>query len=217
MLVRRTTVAVVIGLLLSASGCGAGNAPSRPESGGAPTSSATTPAPNSPSPAQPPGPASPPRTPPNRATGASITAALARATHVTDLGNVTDDTPSCASRTVPDDTACIQLITTDTVSVYEFPNETVADAWATAMSWNDEDACRVGYLTLVWTTRNQQRTPVTTRDQLCSLTQSTVPASGTPAPWFPASDATVTIEPTPTLPMAMHGRLPGAQTREGNP
>lgn len=174
MLVRRTTAAVVIGLVLTASGCGGDNAPSHPESGAATTPPVTTPGPNSPSPAQPLAPASPPRTPPNRATAASVTAALARATHVTDLGNVTDDTPSCASRTAPDDTTCIQLITTDTVSVYEFPNETAADAWATAMSWNDEDACRVGYLTLTWTTRDQQRTPIATREQLCSLTQSMV-------------------------------------------
>lgn len=173
MLVRRTTAAVVLGLVLTSSGCG-DNAPSHPESGGATTASATTPAPNSPSPPQPPGPATPPRTPPNRATAASITAALARATHVTDLGNVTDDTSSCASRTAPDGTTCIQLITTDTVSVYEFPNGTAAATWATAMSLDDETSCQVGYLALTWTTRNQHRTPLATRDQLCGLTQSMV-------------------------------------------
>ncbi|NUS54786.1 MAG: hypothetical protein HOV66_07970 [Streptomycetaceae bacterium] len=174
MLVRRTTAAVVLGLVLTTSGCGGDNAPSRPDSGAATPPSATTPTPNSPSPPQPPGPASPLRTPPNRATAASVTAALARATHVTDLGNVTDDTPSCPSQAAPDDTTCIQLITTDTVSVYEFANETAAATWGTAMSLNNEDACQIGYLTLTWTTRNQQRTPVTTRDQLCGLTQSMV-------------------------------------------
>ncbi|MGR7002416.1 hypothetical protein ACU686_37740 [Yinghuangia aomiensis] len=174
MLVRRTTAAVVLALVLTTSACGGDNAPSHPQSGGATTSSATTPAPISPAPPQPPGPASPPRTPPDRATAASITAALARATHVPDLGNVTDDTPSCASQAAPDDTTCIQLVTSDTVSVYEFPNETAAATWATAMSLNDEDSCRVGYLTLTWTTRDQQQTPLATRDQLCGLTQSMV-------------------------------------------
>ncbi|GAA4960548.1 hypothetical protein GCM10023205_24820 [Yinghuangia aomiensis] len=62
------------------------------------------------------------------------------------------------------------------MSVYEFPNETAAEAWTTAMSWNDEDVCRVGYLTLTWTTCDQQRTPIATREQLCGLTQSMAPA-----------------------------------------
>lgn len=172
---RRTTAAVVVGLVLTASGCGGDESPSRPGPGGATTSPTTTPAAKTSSPPQPTGTDSPPRTPPQRATAASIAAALARATGVADLGNVTDDTPSCASRKAPgSDAACIELITTDTVSVYEFPDESAAAEWGAAMSWNDEDACRVGYLTLTWTTRDQHRTPAAARERLCGLTQSMV-------------------------------------------
>jgi len=57
-------------------------------------------------------------------TAAGVADALAEATGVTTLGNPTDNTGGCDG-----DGGCEQLITTDTVSIYQFADAAVAKRW----------------------------------------------------------------------------------------
>lgn len=56
---------------------------------------------------------------------------LADATGVTTLGHPTDNTSACATGKSKND--CTQLITTDTVSIYQFPSAEVAAHWVATM------------------------------------------------------------------------------------
>jgi Flp pilus assembly protein TadD len=92
---------------------------------------------------------------------------LADATGVTDLGNPTDNTSGCASK---DGNGCEQLITTDTVSVYEFKTTAVSAHWVKTMKVNG-DWRQVGRFALAWTARDQKLTSDERRDELTKAMQ----------------------------------------------
>ncbi|ATL31249.1 hypothetical protein [Streptomyces formicae] len=72
---------------------------------------------------------------PTGPTAKQAAAQLAEATSVTTLGEPTDNTGSCSNKAAgkePSPKDCSQLITTDTVSLYEFPSVKVADQWTTS-------------------------------------------------------------------------------------
>ncbi|MFF9312161.1 hypothetical protein ACF1BS_14745 [Streptomyces sp. NPDC014748] len=87
---------------------------------------------------------------------------LADATGVTDLGNPTDNTGNCKNDSEWD---CKQLITTDTVSIYEFPSDKVAAHWVKAMKASG-DWRQVGRFALAWTARDQGLTSDERRAEL---------------------------------------------------
>lgn len=76
---------------------------------------------------------------------------LADATHVKSLGDVKDNTSGCAGKN-----GCRQLITTNTVSIYEFPDTKVADHWTKTMRRTNETWTQVDRFALSWTARNQE-------------------------------------------------------------
>ncbi|MFE7403207.1 hypothetical protein [Streptomyces sp. NPDC057557] len=80
---------------------------------------------------------------------------LADATGVTTLGHPTDNTSACATGKSKND--CTQLITTDTVSIYQFPSAEVAAHWVATMKkqgdWRQADS-----FALAWTARDQKLT-----------------------------------------------------------
>lgn len=70
-------------------------------------------------------------------TAKTAVAGLADATGVTTLGDPQDNTDSCSNKAAgkdPHANDCAQLITTDTVSVYEFEKSAVAATWVKGMS-----------------------------------------------------------------------------------
>ncbi|MFG2613904.1 hypothetical protein [Streptomyces anulatus] len=70
-------------------------------------------------------------------------AGLADATGVTTLGDPQDNTDSCSNKAAgkdPHANDCAQLITTDTVSVYEFEKSAFAATWVKGMSKASPDA-----------------------------------------------------------------------------
>lgn len=87
---------------------------------------------------------------------------LAAATGVTDLGNPTDNSSGCASK---DGKGCTQLITTDTVSVYEFKTPAVSAHWVKTMKATG-DWRQVDRFALAWTARDQKLTSDERRDEL---------------------------------------------------
>ncbi|MEU9557992.1 hypothetical protein [Streptomyces fumanus] len=101
-------------------------------------------------------------------TAKQAAAKLAEATGVTDLGDEQDNTGSCSNEAAgkdPSPNDCTQLITTDTVSVYEFPSEKVAAHWAKTMKTSG-DFRQVGRYALAWTARDQDLTSDERRDDL---------------------------------------------------
>jgi hypothetical protein len=116
---------------------------------------------------------SPVRTPADAAaslTAKQATEKLAAATGVTTLGHPTDNTSGCAS---DDDNGCEQLITTDTVSVYEFKTAAVSAHWVKTMKANG-DWRQVGRFALAWTARDQGLTSDERRDDLTSAMKDMV-------------------------------------------
>ncbi|MEU1408121.1 hypothetical protein ABZ471_38380 [Streptomyces sp. NPDC005728] len=84
-----------------------------------------------------------------------VAAKLADELGVTTLGNPTDNTASCSDKAAgkkpsPDD--CLQLITTDTVSIYRFWGTGVAERWAIEMR-KTGDAMERGRFVFVWNAR----------------------------------------------------------------
>lgn len=73
------------------------------------------------------------------------------------LPEPTDNTGSCAAK--PGDTGkgCVKLITTGSVSVYEFADEATARHWVTEMKRNG-DWRQAGRFALAWTARDQDFT-----------------------------------------------------------
>lgn len=93
---------------------------------------------------------------------------LAEAIEVKTLGNPQDNTGSCSTE-VADGKAhkndCEQLITTDTVSIYEFPSADVAAHWADRMG-KMGDWRQVGRFALAWTARDQKAVSKERRGEL---------------------------------------------------
>ncbi|MEU6279746.1 hypothetical protein [Streptomyces sp. NPDC047028] len=100
-------------------------------------------------------------------TAKQAAAKLADATGVTTLGNPTDNTGGCSNATGKDATYnCVQLITTDTVSIYEFKTAPVAKHWVDSMKKVGNDWRQVGRFALAWTARDQTFTSDERRAQL---------------------------------------------------
>ncbi|MFE7312055.1 hypothetical protein ACFU7T_02915 [Streptomyces sp. NPDC057555] len=103
----------------------------------------------------------------NRLTAKSVAKRLAEATGVSTLGNPTDNTASCSNKAVgktPSQNDCAQLITTNTVSVYEFESSTVSAHWVKTMKgWQQAGRFALGY-----SARNQADTSNERRAELLS-------------------------------------------------
>ncbi|MGW3442188.1 hypothetical protein [Streptomyces sp. NPDC001076] len=95
-------------------------------------------------------------------TAKQAAAKLADATGVTDLGNPTDNTSACAKGSEWD---CTQLITTDTVSIYEYKSPAVAEHWVKAMK-KTGDWRQVDRFALAFTARDQDLTSDDRRAEL---------------------------------------------------
>ncbi|WP_307545526.1 hypothetical protein [Streptomyces sp. V3I8] len=104
---------------------------------------------------------------PVRYTGMDIARKLAQVTGVKSLGNLADKTGTCAS---DEGNGCERLITTDTVSVYEFAVSSMAGRWVKKMrerdNWQQADWRQVGRFALAFTERDQAQTPKERRDSL---------------------------------------------------
>ncbi|MFB7115281.1 hypothetical protein [Streptomyces sp. NPDC056291] len=101
-------------------------------------------------------------------TAKQAAAKLADATGVTTLGNPTDNTSFCSEKAAgkkPHKNDCRQLITTDTVSVYEFPTSDVARYWVKTMK-KTGDWRQVNRFALAWTARDQSLTSDERRAEL---------------------------------------------------
>lgn len=105
---------------------------------------------------------------PARLTAKQAADQLADATGVTTLGNLSDNTASCSNKAAgkePSPNDCSQLITTDTVSIYEFQTPAVAAHWVAEMK-KQGDWRQVGRFALAWTARDQALTDKDRRTQL---------------------------------------------------
>ncbi|MFC9932304.1 hypothetical protein [Streptomyces sp. NPDC127190] len=110
---------------------------------------------------------------PAHLTAKQAAAVLAEATGVTTLGNPTDNTASCSEKAAGREPApasdCLQLITTDTVSIYEYPAPRIAAHRVEFMA--SKDWQQVGRFALAWNTRNQKRTDAARRAELVQALQ----------------------------------------------
>ncbi|MBL1107996.1 hypothetical protein JK361_25980 [Streptomyces sp. 5-8] len=101
-------------------------------------------------------------------TAKQAAAKLADATGVTTLGNPTDNTSACSNKAAgkePNANDCSQLITTDTVSIYEYKSPAVAAHWVKGMK-STGDWRQVGRFALAWTARDQKLTDDSRRAEL---------------------------------------------------
>ncbi|MER5677364.1 hypothetical protein ABT081_10545 [Streptomyces sp. NPDC002238] len=101
-------------------------------------------------------------------TAKTAAASLADATGVTTLGDPQDNTSGCSNEAAgkePSVNDCTQLITTDTVSVYEYKTAAVAAHWVKSMP-KDGDWRQVGRFALAWGARDQALTSDERRDEL---------------------------------------------------
>ncbi|WP_448319244.1 hypothetical protein [Streptomyces sp. CO7] len=104
---------------------------------------------------------------PKRLSAEQAAEKLADATGVTTLGEPQDNTGACSNKAKgdePHENDCVQLITTDTVSIYEFETAKVADHWAKSMKRLDFRA--VGRFALAFNSRDQKLTSDERRDEL---------------------------------------------------
>ncbi|MFI8853667.1 hypothetical protein ACIGW3_26225 [Streptomyces sp. NPDC053499] len=99
-----------------------------------------------------------------RLTAKAASNKLADATGVTTLGNPADNTGFCEGD--KDHPGCRQLITTDTVSIYEFPSVKVADHWTETMRKTNKSWRQVDRFALAWNSRDQALTSKERRDEL---------------------------------------------------
>ncbi|MET9116067.1 hypothetical protein ABZX38_17970 [Streptomyces longwoodensis] len=103
---------------------------------------------------------------------------LADATGVTTLGHPADNTSSCSNKTLrkgPSPNDCSQLITTDTVSIYEFKTSAVAAHWVKSMK-KQGDWRQVGRFALAFTARDQAMTSDDRRAELVAAMQKELTA-----------------------------------------
>ncbi|XVU25801.1 hypothetical protein ACQPZJ_01715 [Actinoplanes sp. CA-054009] len=83
------------------------------------------------------------------------------------LPNPQDNTGSCAGKEGAAG-GCVQLITTDAVSVYEFADEATAKNWVTKMKANG-DWRQAGRFALAWTARDQDMTDKDARTDMVKI------------------------------------------------
>ncbi|MFJ9979678.1 hypothetical protein [Streptomyces cyaneofuscatus] len=101
-------------------------------------------------------------------TAKTAEAGLADATGVKTLGDPKDNTAGCSQKAAgeePHANDCSQLITTDTVSIYEFGTPKVAAHWVKEMP-KDADWRQVGRFALAFGARDQALTSDERRDEL---------------------------------------------------
>jgi len=67
--------------------------------------------------------------------------------------NARDNTSACA------DAGCVQLVTSDAVSIYQWPDDATAQRWAEAMDGDPFDARQVGPFMLLWDERDERQGP----------------------------------------------------------
>jgi hypothetical protein len=99
---------------------------------------------------------------------------LADATGVTDLGDPQDNTDACSNKAAgkePHANDCSQLITTDTVSIYEYKTPAVAAHWVAAMKKAGSDWRQVDRFALAWMSRDQKYTSDERRAELVTALQ----------------------------------------------
>lgn len=109
-------------------------------------------------------------------TAKQAAAELADATGVTSLGHPADNTSACSNKAAgkePNKNDCAQLITTDTVSIYEFRTPVVAAHWAETMKAQG-DWRPIGRFALAWTARDQKLTSDERRGELTTAMQKIV-------------------------------------------
>ncbi|MEU8035703.1 hypothetical protein [Streptosporangium sp. NPDC049078] len=81
------------------------------------------------------------------------------------LPNAQDNTGTCSGE--PGDTrGCVKLITTDTVSVYEFRNTAVAKRWVTRFRSDGHDWRQADRFALAWSARDQALTSKEARSEM---------------------------------------------------
>jgi hypothetical protein len=83
-----------------------------------------------------------------------------------------DNTSACAAKADAVALGCIRLITTDTVSVYEFADAQTAQYWIDQMQFTG-DWRPAGRFALAWTERRQRRTPTATRADMVKIAKAT--------------------------------------------
>ncbi|MFJ1858754.1 hypothetical protein ACIOHA_15765 [Streptomyces anulatus] len=98
-------------------------------------------------------------------TAKTAAAGLADATGVTTLGEPEDNTDFCSNKKKPHGNDCTQLITTDTVSIYEFKTPKVAAHWVKEMP-KDADWRQVDRFALAFGARDQALTSDERRAEL---------------------------------------------------
>ncbi|MFJ2292112.1 hypothetical protein ACIOG7_10425 [Streptomyces sp. NPDC087894] len=104
-------------------------------------------------------------------TAKTAAAKLADATGVTTLGDPQDNTNSCSNKAAgkePHANDCTALVTTDTVSIYEFDKSTVAATWVKGISKasTNADWRQVDRFVLAFGARDQALTSDERRDEL---------------------------------------------------
>ncbi|MFB7228511.1 hypothetical protein ACFCY9_12415 [Streptomyces fimicarius] len=113
-------------------------------------------------------PSSPSSSQPAGLTAKTVAAGLADATGVKTLGDPQDNTAGCSQEAAgekPHANDCTQLITTDTVSVYEFRTPKVAAHWVKQMG-KQQDWRQVDRFALAFGARDQALTSEERRDEL---------------------------------------------------
>lgn len=84
-----------------------------------------------------------------------------------------DETSACKGANGANALGCVKLITSDTVSVYEFPDETGAKNFANQMKVTGGDWRPAGRFVLSWTARNQDQTDKDERADMVSIASVT--------------------------------------------
>lgn len=87
--------------------------------------------------------------------------------------NPKDETSACKAKDGANALGCIKLIVTETVSVYEFSDETAANNFANQMKVTGGDWRPAGRFVLSWTAGNQDKTEKSERDDMVSIASVT--------------------------------------------
>ncbi|MFE2112037.1 hypothetical protein ACFXAY_01405 [Streptomyces microflavus] len=113
-------------------------------------------------------PSAPSSSQPAGLTAKTAAAGLADAVGVKTLGDPQDNTTGCSQKAAgeePHANDCMQLITTDTVSIYEFETSAVAAHWVKRLG-KQQDWRQVDRFALAWGARDQDLTSDERRTEL---------------------------------------------------
>jgi hypothetical protein len=87
--------------------------------------------------------------------------------------NPKDETSACKAKDGANALGCIKLITTDSVSVYEFADEGTAKNFANQMKVTGGDWRPAGRFVLAWTAKNQEQTDKDARNDMVGIASVT--------------------------------------------